>query len=111
MSGISTHVLDTAIGQPADGVVVILEAAVSDGWRELARGTTDADGRIAALLPGGVPATGEYRLRFGTRNYFGGFGHGAFYPEVVIHVHLEAGAKYHLPLLISPFGYSTYRGS
>jgi 5-hydroxyisourate hydrolase len=111
MSGISTHVLDLSSGQPADGVVVTLEANGPNGWRELARGTTGADGRIAALLPGGAPAAGDYRLRFDTGRYFGGFGHGAFYPEVVIHVRLDAGKKYHLPLLLSPFGYSTYRGS
>jgi 5-hydroxyisourate hydrolase len=111
MNGISTHVLDTALGKPADGIVVTLETAGPDGWREIARGTTDADGRIATLLSDGAPATGDYRLRFATRNYFAGFGHDAFYPEVVIHVRLEARAKYHLPLLLSPFGYSTYRGS
>jgi 5-hydroxyisourate hydrolase len=111
MSGISTHVLDTARGRPAAGVVATLEAAGPEGWRELAKGMTDADGRIAALLPGGVPATGEYRLRFATGDYFRGLGQTAFYPEVVIQVRLDAGAKYHLPLLLSPFGYSTYRGS
>jgi 5-hydroxyisourate hydrolase len=111
MSGISTHVLDTARGKPATGVTVTLEAAGPDGWRELARGSTDADGRVAALLPGGVPSAGEYRLRFATRDYFRGQGTTTFYPEVVIHVRLEPATKYHLPLLLSPFGYSTYRGS
>jgi 5-hydroxyisourate hydrolase len=111
MSGISTHVLDTSRGRPAVGVVVILEAAGTDGWRELARGVTDADGRIAALLPGGAPTAGEYRLRFATGDYFRGLGQAAFYPEVTVHVRLEANMKYHLPLLLSPFGYSTYRGS
>lgn len=108
MSGISTHVLDTALGKPAAGVAVILETA--DG-QELARGVTDADGRISALLPGGAPATGTYRLRFDIQGYYMGFAHNAFYPEVVVTVRLEAGAKYHIPLLLSPFGYSTYRGS
>jgi 5-hydroxyisourate hydrolase len=111
MSGISTHVLDTALGRPAEGIAVTLEAAGPDGWRELAKGTTDGAGRIAALLPGGAPSAGDYRLRFATGNYFASSGHGAFYPEVVIHVRLDAGAKYHLPLLLSPFGYATYRGS
>jgi 5-hydroxyisourate hydrolase len=111
MSGISTHVLDTARGRPAVGIVVILEAAEAAGWRELARGVTDADGRIAALLPDGAPTAGEYRLRFATGDYFRGLGQAAFYPEVTIHVRLEANTKYHLPLLLSPFGYSTYRGS
>jgi 5-hydroxyisourate hydrolase len=111
MSGISTHVLDTANGKPAKGLAVTLEAAGPLGWRELARGTTDADGRIPALFPGGVPSTGDYRLRFATGEYHRGLGQAAFYPEVTIHVHLEAGSKYHLPLLLSSFGYSTYRGS
>jgi len=111
MSGISTHVLDTARGRPASGVAVTLEVLGQDGWRELASGTTDADGRIAPLLPGGAPAAGAYRLRFATGDYFRGLGAAAFYPEVVVHVRLEPGTKYHLPLLLSPFGYSTYRGS
>jgi 5-hydroxyisourate hydrolase len=111
MSGISTHVLDTARGKPAAGVAVTLEAVAADGWRELARGSTDADGRVAALLPDGVPSAGEYRLRFATADYFRGQGTTAFYPEVVVHVRLEPSMKYHLPLLLSPFGYSTYRGS
>src|SRR4051812_1575373 len=106
MNGISTHVLDTALGRPAVGIVVTLEADGPEGWRELAKGTTDADGRIAALLPGGAPSAGDYRLRFATGDFLASFGHGAFYPEVVIHVWLDPGIKYHLPLLLSPFGYS-----
>ncbi|HEY1375837.1 MAG TPA: hydroxyisourate hydrolase [Gemmataceae bacterium] len=111
MSGVSTHVLDTARGRPAAGVAVSLEALADGTWQGLARGTTDADGRIAALLPGGPPAAGDYRLRFATGDYLRGQGGAAFYPEVVVHVRLEPGMKYHLPLLLSPFGYSTYRGS
>jgi 5-hydroxyisourate hydrolase len=109
--GVSTHVLDTARGKPAAGVGVVMEAAGNGGWTELARGVTDTDGRIADLLPAGPPAAGDYRLRFDTGHYFRAGGLAAFYPEVVIHVRLNAGAKYHLPLLLSPFGYSTYRGS
>ena len=111
MSGISTHVLDTARGRPASGVAVTLEGSGPDGWREVARGTTDADGRVAPLLQGGAPAAGDYRLRFATGDYFHAHGVTAFYPEVVVHVRLEPGMKYHLPLLLNPFGYSTYRGS
>jgi 5-hydroxyisourate hydrolase len=108
-SGISTHVLDTSLGKPAAGVIVTLETV--EGL-ELARGVTDADGRIASLLPGGPPTLGDYCLRFATDEYFEGLGLPAFYPEVVIHVRFSvAGGKYHLPLLLSPFGYSTYRGS
>jgi 5-hydroxyisourate hydrolase len=111
MSGISTHVLDTACGRPAVGVAVVFEAANGDGWRELARGTTESDGRIAAILPGGVPTEGEYRLRFATGDYFCRLKQDALYTEVIINVWLQPGTKYHLPLLLSPFGYSTYRGS
>ena len=107
-SGISTHVLDTSLGTPAVGIAVVLE---SEDGRELARGVTDADGRVGALLPGGVPTEGTYRLRFDIQGYYVGIAYHAFYPEVVITVSLDAGAKYHLPLLLSPYGYSTYRGS
>ena len=110
-TGVSTHVLDTAKGKPAAGIGVVLEAAGNGSWTELARGTTDADGRLAGLLPAGPPAAGDFRLRFDTGPYLRASGHDAFYPEVVVHVRLDAGAKYHLPLLLSPFGYSTYRGS
>jgi 5-hydroxyisourate hydrolase len=110
--GISTHVLDTARGRPAAGIAVTLECVEPDGgWREVGRGVTDADGRVAALLPGGSPAAGDYRLRFATGEYFRASEEIAFYPEVVVYVRLAAGGKYHLPLLLSPYGYSTYRGS
>ena len=89
MSGISTHVLDTARGRPAAGVAVLLECAEPDGgWREVGRGVTDADGRVAALLPGGPPAEGDYRLRFATGEYFQAHGEAVFYPEVVVCVRL-----------------------
>jgi 5-hydroxyisourate hydrolase len=104
---ISTHVLDLATGSPAPGVPVALEAAVGDGWRVLASGRTDNDGRVRDL--GTVPAPGRFRLRFETAAYLGP---DALFPEVAIHfaVH-DATAPLHLPLLLSPFGYSTYRGS
>jgi 5-hydroxyisourate hydrolase len=108
MSGISTHVLDTSLGRPAAGVSVVLETA---SGKELARGTTDADGRIGALLAGGVSVEGDYRLRFATGDYFCRLRQDALYTEVIIQVWLAPGTKYHLPLLLSPFGYSTYRGS
>jgi len=112
MSGISTHILDLARGKPAANVAVILDVIGENGfWSEVTRGTTDADGRIASILPGGVTKAGEYRLRFATGDYFRSLGQSTIYPEIAVHVRLEAGAKYHLPLLLSPFGYSTYRGS
>lgn len=111
-TGVSTHVLDTARGRPAAGVAVILESVDASGvLRELVRGTTDADGRIPGLLPAGVTASGHYLVRFATADYFRSAGDPVFYPEVVIHVRLDAGQKYHIPLLLSPFGYTTYRGS
>jgi 5-hydroxyisourate hydrolase len=113
MSRISTHILDTARGRPAAGVAVVLEQAGPDGaWTELGRGATDADGRIPDLCPGGTLLPGDYRLRFATGAYFQSLGQAAFYPEVLVQVRLDGDSeRYHLPLLLSPFGYSTYRGS
>jgi 5-hydroxyisourate hydrolase len=114
MSPITTHVLDTVRGMPARGVVVVLE--VSDGedrWTELGRGTTSDDGRITAFDPplGGLKP-GILRLRFATGDYFAASGTPTFYPEVSVVVRIDDPAKhYHIPLLLSPFGYSTYRGS
>ncbi len=113
MSPITTHVLDTARGRPATGVTVILEQAGADQvWTELARASTDADGRVRDLLPEGTHlAGGVYRLRFGTGAYFRSLGIRGLYPEVQILIELEPGGHYHIPILLSPFGYSTYRGS
>ena len=114
MSGITTHVLDTARGRPASGVPVTLEVRdAGGGWREVGRGTTDADGRLRELLPEGFAmAEGQYRLTFDAETYFAACGAQAFYAEVVVSfVVRDAGAHYHVPLLLSPFGYSTYRGS
>jgi 5-hydroxyisourate hydrolase len=114
MSPITTHVLDTAHGRPARGVAVTLEIARSPGeWTELARGVTDGDGRIGRFdppLPPLEPAV--YRLRFATGAYFAAMGTRGFYPEVSVVVQIDEPAQhYHVPLLLSPFGYSTYRGS
>src|SRR5438552_381678 len=105
MTRISTHVLDTARGVPAAGVTVVLESAGPDGtWTELARGATDADGRIPDLNPGRALPPGDYQLRFATGEYFRGLGQAAFYPEVLVRVRLDGAAdRYHLPLLLSPF--------
>jgi 5-hydroxyisourate hydrolase len=113
MSRISTHILDTARGRPAAGVTVVLEAAGPDGtWAEQGRGVTDADGRIHDLCPSRPLEPGEYQLRFGTSEYLRTLGQVAFYPEVLVRVRLDSSeGRYHLPLLLSPFGYSTYRGS
>ncbi len=113
MSPITTHVLDTARGRPAEGLPVILERQDGDGWVELARGVTNADGRVPNLLPDGSKLrTGTYRLTFATGAYHQAQGVRGFYPYVQIVAELdENGGHYHIPLLLSPFGYSTYRGS
>ena len=105
MSGITTHVLDTARGRPAAGLPVVLERAVDARWEPVGRGTTDADGRAHDLLSS-APEDGRYRLTFETGAY------SRFYPEVTVTFVVEGGEDhYHVPLLLSPFGYSTYRGS
>jgi 5-hydroxyisourate hydrolase len=110
---LSTHVLDTARGRPAAGIPVILSAEGPGGWTELGRGTTDADGRVAGLLPANAPAPvgTTLRLRFELAAYFAATRTPALYPHVEIAFVLQDGAHHHIPLLISPFGYSTYRGS
>lgn len=100
--GISTHVLDTAKGRPAAGVGITLE---NDGG-VITRGVTDADGRLKLLDD--PPESGRYRITFDT----GGYDPHCFFPRVVIEFTVRGGAQhYHVPLLLSPFGYSTYRGS
>jgi 5-hydroxyisourate hydrolase len=113
VSAITTHVLDTARGLPAAGVPVALDAAAASGWTRLGAGVTDSDGRLRTLLPPGAPLTaGTYRLVFDTGAWFAAHGVAAFYPEVqVVFVVRDTGAHHHVPLLLSPFGYSTYRGS
>lgn len=113
MSAITTHVLDISRGQPAQGVAVTLEVESGEGWRVLGRGETDADGRQRGLLPFDFKlAAGVYRLTFSTSDYFAARSVESFYPEVMISfIVSEGAAHYHVPLLLSPFGYSTYRGS
>lgn len=104
---ISTHVLDAALGAPAAGVAVELTAP--DGSRHSA--ITDGDGRIGALVIGEL-AAGTYRIRFDTAGYFAATGQQGFYPEVVLTFTVDAGREdYHVPLLLAPYSYSTYRGS
>lgn len=113
MSTISTHVLDTATGRPAAGVRVLLEAAVSDGWERAGAATTDDDGRAPGLLDTDDPVDpGVYRLTFDTGAWFAERGVPCFYPEVTVAFEVANGDDhYHVPLLLSPFGYGTYRGS
>lgn len=113
MSHITTHVLDVSLGKPAANIAVILEAQSSGGvWSEVARGATDTDGRLrdwpaAKTLPAGI-----FRLVFDTSAYFGTRNVACLYPQVVIVFEVrDTQEHYHIPLLLSPFGYSTYRGS
>ena len=113
MSPITTHILDLARGRPARQVAVLLEAQRDDAWKIVGRGTTDDDGRSRDLLPDGTPlVAGAYRLTFDTGSYFAAAGIDAFYPAVTVtFVVSDERQHYHVPLLLSPFGYSTYRGS
>jgi len=113
-SPITTHVLDTARGRPAAGVQVALASRTASGvWHALAQGATDADGRLADLLAEDhALAPGVYRLTFAVAAYFQAQSQPAFYPEVAILFEIEAPEEhYHIPLLLSPYAYSTYRGS
>lgn len=110
-SPITTHILDTSIGRPAAGVEVRL-FSVDRGNEELARGVTNDDGRIADLLPPGSLQAGTYRLHFAIEPYFTAQNRTSFYPHVdITFVVRTTDEHYHVPLLLNPFGYSTYRGS
>ncbi|MER7014400.1 hydroxyisourate hydrolase [Saccharopolyspora sp. NPDC000359] len=111
MSAVTTHVLDAARGKPAVGVAIRLEAAKGTGWEALAEGRTDDDGRIKDLGPERL-AAGDYRLTFDTGAYFEGQGTTSFYPQVQITFRIaDPEQHYHVPILLSPFAFSTYRGS
>lgn len=111
MTRITSHVLDTSMGRPASGLSVKLERSGSDGPVLVASATTDADGRIRDWIPAGV-TVGRYRLVFETGAWFQAAGRETLYPVVIIEFGVEDGVPhYHLPLLLAPFGYSTYRGS
>lgn len=113
MSQITTHVLDTTLGKPAQGVSITLYRQDRDQWQKLAAGLTNSDGRITDLLhkEDTLPA-GNYKMYFDTGTYFTTLGIAAFYPFVEIVFNIAGnGQHYHVPLLLNPFGYSTYRGS
>jgi 5-hydroxyisourate hydrolase len=113
MSQITTHVLDISIGRPAPNVPVVLETQSPSGeWTEAGRGATDNDGRLKDLASGKSLPAGTYRLTFDTRAYFAQRKIAGLYPQVTITFEVnEEQSHYHIPLLLSPFGYSTYRGS
>ena len=110
---ISTHVLNTASGKPAAGVAIVLQYQAGKNWEELGRGLTDLQGRAADLYQTKKPLqAGTYRLVYETGVYFKGQGTKTFFPQVEIIFEVEKiDEHYHVPLLLSPFGYSTYRGS
>jgi 5-hydroxyisourate hydrolase len=112
MKSISTHVLDISRGRPAQGVPVVLEKKEGSAFTRLKEGATDADGRVKDLVAEGALTEGTYRITFDTGAYFAAQGIEGFYPEAaIVFVVRDAAAHYHVPLLLSPFGYSTYRGS
>jgi 5-hydroxyisourate hydrolase len=112
MSQVTTHILDLSAGTPAPGITVSLHRGEQDAWTEIARGLTNADGRNSTLLENGtILQPGIYKLRFETKDYFDSQSVSTFYPYVEIVFDVTAAAHYHVPLLLSPWGYSTYRGS
>ena len=111
MSPITTHVLDTALGRPAAGITVLLAKASGKGWTDAGRGVTDADGRCRTLMGARKLKKGVYRLTFGVASYFKRTKQAAFYPSVAIVFTVRDAGHHHVPLLLSPWGYSTYRGS
>jgi 5-hydroxyisourate hydrolase len=113
MSQITTHVLDISLGRPAANVQILLEARLGSGeWTVVGRGTTDGDGRLKDLAAGKSLNPGTHRLTFETGAYFSLRKMDGLYPQVVIVFEVkDARDHYHIPLLLSPYGYSTYRGS
>ena len=112
MSQITTHILDTSKGKPASGISIVLYRGLNDDWNEMARGLTNSDGRITDLLSKEmVLPPGMYKLRFETKDYFEKDARSTFYPYIEIIFDIQSAEHYHIPLLLNPFGYSTYRGS
>ena len=112
MSPITTHVLDTANGCPAQGVAITLEVQEGDQWTTLYEGSTNSDGRVTDLMQVGDLQAATYRITFHTQAYFAQQNAPVFYPYVPVTFQISSPTEhYHIPLLISPFGYSTYRGS
>lgn len=110
---LSVHVLDLQNGTPTAGIRVLLEQRHGEQWQALAAGVTDAQGRVAALYPAGqaMPA-GAYRIVFETGEHYARLGKPSFFPRIPVEFQVEAGVQHtHIPLLLSPFGYSTYRGN
>lgn len=112
MASISTHVLDTALGRPAAGVPVTLERLDGRDFLLVGSGVTDSDGRNRSLVPEGAFAEGTWRITFDTAAYYATQDVDGFYPQVqIVFIVRDASEHHHVPLLLSPFGFSTYRGS
>lgn len=113
MSAVTTHMLDTAAGRPAAGVTVVLEQLVDNAWTQRGSGTTNNDGRVTDLLPSDErPQAGTWRLSFDTGAWAAAQQRECFHPSITIaFVIADPAQHYHVPVLWSPFGYSTYRGS
>jgi 5-hydroxyisourate hydrolase len=112
-SPITVHVLDSSRGKPAVGLTAVLEQAKGDGWQKIAEGQTDANGRLDKLLPADkAVAAGVYRIRLESGAYFAASKTKTFYPYIVIVFEIENPKDHrHIPLILSPFGYTTYRGN
>jgi len=110
---LSVHVLDLQSGKPTAGIGVTLEQRVGADWRTIAAAVTDGQGRIPALYPEGKAVdAGEYRIVFKTGEHYARLGQPSFFPRIPVEIVMDkATAHYHVPLLLSPFGYSTYRGN
>lgn len=112
VSQITTHVLDTSLGKPGEGITIRMKEKTGAGWQTICQGITNADGRIPDLLPPGrILQPGTYQMVFDTGRYYADTGVQGFYPEVGIQFTVRDGSHYHVPLLVNPYGYSTYRGS
>ncbi len=111
-SQLTTHVLDTSLGKPGKNLTIRLKKKINANWQTMCQGVTNADGRVTDLLPPGrILAAGNYKIVFETASYFANQNIKGFYPEVDIQFTVFDDKHYHVPLLINPFGYSTYRGS
>lgn len=112
MSQLTTHILNTSNGIPAENVDVVLYHQQNDIWKVIAKSNTNNDGRITDLLPKETFLEfGIYKLKFDTKKYFDSTSTQTFYPFVEIVFEINTKEHYHVPLLLNPFGYSTYRGS
>lgn len=110
---LSVHILDLQSGQPTAGVTVTLEQKQGEGWQQLSSAVTNAQGRIAAMYPAAMPMqAGDYRIVFKTGEHYARLKQETFFPEIPVQFHVKkTDQHYHIPLLLSPFGFSTYRGN